>query len=185
MLKNLILSVVFILKQFITVDMAEESEVSEELEDKFMPSSHRKALVALLGVVVIVVAGVYALNSGMLDTANDTNSTQPADTNSTEETNQKIGLSPSQIEGEIVDVNITDIKAEPASPRIAPADGIRFVNQAGVDVQFNFSRNIDTFELAADESIIIDPKAIVYYDVTPVDEDAEFRDISARINVQG
>lgn len=165
--------------------MVEETEVSEDLEDKFMPSSHKKAVIALLGVVVITAAGIYALDSGMLDTASDTESRQPADTNSTEETNQQVGLSPSQVEGEIVDVNITDIKAEPASVEIKPQDGIRFVNQAGLDVKFNFSRNIDTFELAADESIIIDPRAIVYYDVTPQDENAEFRDISARINVQG
>lgn len=165
--------------------MAEESEASEDLDERFMPSSHKKALAALLGAIVIVAAGVYAVNSGMLDTG-DTSTNDPTDTNTTQqETSGQIGLSASQIEGEIVNVNITDIKAEPASPRIAPEDGIRFVNQAGVDVQFNFSRNIDTFPLEAGETIIIDPRAIVYYDVTPQNEDAEFRDISARINVQG
>lgn len=149
-----------------------------------MPSSHKKALVAVLGVAVLVAGGVYYMNMQTAPgPADDT--TEPVDSNDTQETNRSVGLTAAQIEGEIYRVNITDIKAEPASIEIAPEDGIRFVNQAGVDVQFSFDREIGNFTLAAGEESIVDPESIIYYQVTPVDEDAEFRDISARINVQG
>ena len=163
--------------------MAEETADSDE---KFVPKNHQKTIVAVLGVALVLAGGIYAYQSGMLETDSTNNIDQPVQNETSEAAvNKSVGLTASQIEGDIVNVNITDIKAEPASPRIAPEDGIRFVNQAGVGVQFNFSRNIDSFKMEAGEEVIVDPKAIVYYEVTPQDEEVEFRDISARINVQG
>lgn len=151
-----------------------------------MPESHRKALMALVGVVIVVAAGAIAINLDSTAPEPQDNDTQDVEANSSDEsTNQLVGLSASQIEGEITEVTFTDITAEPSSPQIAPEDGIRFVNEAGVDVEVTFDREIPDFQLAAGESIIVDPKSIVYYDATAQDEDAEFRGISARINVQG
>lgn len=166
--------------------MAEESEVSKDLEEKFMPSSHKKILAALLVAVVVAAGGYAAMNMNSFTTATTDNTTDTANSNSTSNsTTDQVGLTASQIEGEVVEVTLTDIKAEPSSPRIAPEDGIRFVNEAGVDVEFTFDREISNFQLAAGDSIIVDPTSIIYYDVAAQDEDAEFRGISARINVQG
>lgn len=153
------------------------------LEEKFLPDNHKKALIALLGVVIVVAAGLVLMNGASPADTPSEDDTAPAD-ETDNSTTDSIGLTASQIEGEITDVTITDIKAEPASPRITPKDGIRFVNQAGVDVEFSFDREFEDFQLAAGDSIIIDPTMIIYYDATPVKEGVEFRDISARINVQ-
>lgn len=168
--------------------METDSESTGESGERFMPDSHKKAVGAILLVVVLIAGGLYYMNMQSSPSAEGPGGPEEEATGgngSTEDTQRAYGLSPSQIEGEIVEVNITDINAEPASVEIAPEDGVRFVNQAGIDVQFSFDREIGDFTVSADESIIVDPTSIVYYDVTPVEENAEFRDISARINVQG
>lgn len=162
--------------------MAEESEDIKHKAEGFAPSFDKKVVLAVFGVIILVAAGAYYMNMQQPSTMPDDNSTQE---NTPAETNSSVGLSPSQIEGEISRVNITNVQAEPASIRIAPEDGIEFVNQAGVDVTFSFDRDISNFDLAAEESIIVDPTSIVYYEVASQNPDADFRGISARINVQG
>lgn len=162
--------------------MAEESESTKEKGKELMPDIDKKVILAAFGLLLLVAAGAYYMN---MQPATPAESNATSENDPVEETNRSVGLSPSDIEGEISDVNITDVKAEPASIRIAPEDGVRFVNQAGIDVQFSFDRDLPNYNLSAEDSIIVDPTSITYYEVTPQEEGEDFRDISARINVQG
>lgn len=93
-------------------------------------------------------------------------------------------LTKSDIEGEIRNVTISDARAEPSSPTIGEKDGIRFVSESNYNLKIEFDREISSFQLLEDESVIVNPKNIVYYTANPVDDDIEFREISARISVQ-
>ena len=162
--------------------MAEESSEIKDKADGFKPSVDKKVILAVLGVIVLVAAGAYYMSMEQPSTAPEES---PEQDNAPAEENRSVGLSPSDIEGEISRVNITNVQAEPASLRIAPEDGVEFFNVAGVDVTFSFDREIPNFNLSAGESIIVDPTSIVYYEVAAQNPDADFRGISARINVQG
>lgn len=169
--------------------MSEESENNGSVKGIMNSVSRRKASI---GIAVLVLAGAAIFVGANMDSiqdvpvGNDTVEPEQTANNDTgeQESTQKVGLTPSQISGEITGVTVDDERADPAEAVIAPEDGIRFVNEAGIDLQFEFDRNIDTFQVAAGESIIVNPESIVYYTVNPVDDSVEFREISARINVQ-
>jgi len=169
--------------------MIDEIKNFGSLEDKLSSVSQRNLFIAMISLILVV--GVAIVSAGNLDNIQSpdvNNITEPreADNNDTSEQEEpeKVGLSPSDIQGDITDVTVDDERADPAEAVIPPEDGIRFVNEAGLDLEFEFDRNIDTFQVSAGESIIINPESIVYYTVNPVDENVEFREISARINVQ-
>jgi len=171
--------------------MEKESGGKPSAKDMLNSFPRKKAAVSL---AVLVLAGAAIFVATNIDSIADTpelnNNTseleQPANNQQEDEqeSKQRVGLTPSKIPGEITDVTVDDERADPSEALIAPEDGIRFVNEAGLDLEFEFDRNIDTFQVSAGESIIINPESILYYTVNPVDENVEFREISARINVQ-
>lgn len=169
--------------------MSEEGSSVESVKEKLMDSFNRKnvaVLVSLIVVAGVAITAIGSLEDKVQDTSKDDVTGPEETTNNT--SNQKdvsrVGLSASQIKGDITKVTVDDERAEPSSPTIAPEDGIKFVNQAGMALKFEFDREIDTFQIPAGESIIVNPESIVYYTVNPVDDSVEFREISARINVQ-
>lgn len=173
--------------------MEGDSRVSDE---KFMPKSHKKALIALLGVVIVVAAGMFLMNGSSPDETptntdqtptnnNQTpeeNSNEPAEETTDEET-VNLGLNPSQIEGEIVDVTITDGNVVPGNPQITRMDGVRFINEAEVKVELVFERDFEDFQIPAGESVIIDMIRSNYYDVNPAVQDSGFNPANGKITV--
>ena len=85
-------------------------------------------------------------------------------------------ISADEIEGEITEVVLSDQRADPSRPEISPEDGIEFVNQEDFEVQLEFDREeYETVTLSSGESGVMDIERIVYYEITPVDEDVEYR----------
>lgn len=157
----------------------------EGMKNKLVSGNSRS--IVIIAAALVVVAGIAVVAVGSMEDIqgiSDGNDTEAENNTDEQEITQRVGLSASQIQGDIVDVTVGDVRAEPSSPEISPEDGIRFVNQAGVDIEFTFDREIKTFEIAAGESTIINPESIVYYKVNSVNDSIEFREISARINVQ-
>ena len=85
-------------------------------------------------------------------------------------------ISADQIEGDITEVVFEGQRADPSRPEISPEDGIEFVNQEDFEVQLEFDRDdYETVTLSSGESGVMDIERIVYYEITPVDEDVEYR----------
>lgn len=169
--------------------MSEESEDKSHRMDKIKSVSRKKAAIVLAAVVLVGAAIFVGSNMDIIQNVpgeNDTSELEQTANDNTEEQEdvQRVGLNPSQIPGEITDVTVDDERADPPSPIISPEDGIRFVNDASVALEFSFDREIRNFELQPGESTIVNPESIVYYTANSVDESVEFREISARINVQ-
>lgn len=157
--------------------MPDEPEASNHSQEKFMPSNHKKILAALLGVVVVVAAGFTVMNMDNSATTQPDDNTE-ADNSSTDDTNEQVGLSESQIAGDVADVTLTSLQAEPERVEITTEDGVRFSNEAGADLEVAFDRELPNLQLAAGESTIVAPDSIVYYNATAQDSDASFRGIS-------
>ena len=87
------------------------------------------------------------------------------------------------IEGETVNVSVDRERAEPFRPVISPEDGVRFINTADHQLEFEFDRHVDSFSLQSGESRVVDLKMTVYYNVTASGQE-EFRPILAGISVQ-
>jgi len=85
-------------------------------------------------------------------------------------------LTESDIEGDVIEVTIDEDGADPSRPEITQEDGIKFVNNLGFDVQLEF--DADRYEeivIEDGQSKIKDFQRIIYYQITPVNEDVEYR----------
>lgn len=160
------------------MDMSDESESSDSSQEKFMPANHKKILAALLGVVVVVAAGFTVMNMDNAATTQPGDNQPTQDNSSSDDTNEQVALSESQIEGEVAEVTLTALQAEPERVEITSEDGVRFVNEAGVDLEVAFDREIPNLQLANGESTIVAPDSIVYYNATAQDPEANFRGIA-------
>lgn len=164
--------------------MAEHDVDAESL----LKDSHKKILGVMLVVILAAGVAVVAMDDLSLSELQPGESEETAPEEVSEENGQeeaqRTGLTEADIEGEIIDVVIDDQRAEPSSPTIGQEDGIRFVSESSYDLQVEFDREVETFTLAQGDSVITNPESIVYYTANPVDESVEFREISARVNVQ-
>ena len=105
-----------------------------------------------------------------------------SETTSEEETEEETAepesekLTESDIEGDITEVTIDGGGADPSRPEITQEEGVEFVNNAGFDIRLEF--DADRYEeivIEDGESKIKDFQRIIYYQITPVDEDVEYR----------
>jgi hypothetical protein len=169
-------------------DAEDEIEDMENSLDNSIDSSWKKIGIGLA--VVLLAAGIFVVGSGIIPL----DSQQPVqETNNSRDSEDlgQVGLSPSDIPGEIVDVNISGISAEPFRPEIAPDDGIRFHNNKDVQIKFVFDRGVPNFTMASGEATIVDVNNIVYYEIFPDEEGIKtaaeggsFRVIQGAVNVQ-
>jgi hypothetical protein len=87
-----------------------------------------------------------------------------------------------EIEGEIVNVNLTNRDVEPVRPTISRKDGIRFVNKGSYTFNLSFDRDVQSFVLRPGEEKVVDIKSILYYNATPVNTDG--RMLKAGVNIE-
>jgi hypothetical protein len=86
------------------------------------------------------------------------------------------------IQGEIVNVTLTDTRPEPFRPTISPEDGVRFTNNAQYSYNFSFeSERLEGFVIEPGESRVVDVKSIAYYTAEPLNSSA--RDVKGGVNV--
>ena len=169
-------------------DAEDEIEDVENSLDNSIDPSGKKIGVGIA--VVLLAAGIFVVASGMIPL--DTQEPVQKTNNSTDSENPgQIGLSPSDIPGEIIDVNVSGVSAEPFRPEITPEDGIRFHNNKDIQVKFVFDRGVPNFTMASGETTIVDVRNIVYYDILPDEEGVQtaaeggsFRVIEGGVNVQ-
>jgi hypothetical protein len=172
-------------------DDAEEEveDVQDSVTSSFSLSSTQKLGAGV--VVAVAAAVVLAFTTGMIPMDDSTEPVDNPDNSSDSDSPEQVGLAPSDIPGEIVDVNISGVSAEPFRPEISPDDGIRFHNNKDINVKFVFDRGVPNFTMASGETTIVDVNNIVYYDILPNEEGVQtaaeggsFRVIEGGVNVQ-
>lgn len=87
------------------------------------------------------------------------------------------------IEGEWVQLNLTEFEPVPLRPTIQPEDGVKFHNSANHTFQVSFDRNISNVTLESGETAYVDIDSITYYRADPIDE--EERLVKGSIYVDG
>ena len=79
-------------------------------------------------------------------------------------------------EREIVEVVIDEERVEPSRPEISTEDGVEFINSLGFDIELDFDRNdYDSITIKDGESRFKDFQEVTYYQITPVEDDIEYR----------
>ncbi len=149
-------------------NLKDREEELEELKDKFEEKGekvsgqvrgHRKDFMVPLVIAVILSAAMFISSS--IDQGTEKGPV---------------------IEGEIVNITVSEDGAEPFRPEISERDGVRFINNAEHELNFTFDRNIESFVIEPGESKVVDVNSIVYFYADA--EEAEFREVKGGVNVQ-
>lgn len=138
-------------------------DLKKDLEKKAKPRRRQLTVYGLIGISVIFGTAFVHLNASELLQSGE---------------NRDIN-----IEGEIVNVTVDGLEADPFRPVISQEDGVRFTNTADHQLVFEFDRHVNSFSLQPRESRLVDLNMTVYYNVT-APEIEEFRTITAGISVQ-
>lgn len=86
------------------------------------------------------------------------------------------------IEGEWVNITLTDRHARPMRPTIEREDGIRFINEASHAYNLTFDREVENFVLEPGEQKPVEVSSIIYYEAVPLEKDS--RKIKAGVNIE-
>ena len=149
----------------------------EQLNDLGVDKRH-----IILALLVIGVAAAFA--SVAYQDVNET--AEEPEVNQTEQPRDPndIRVSPSQVEGEIVQVTLSGMSADPSRPTIAQEDAIEFINNEDISLELSFDRDYNSVNVESGDSVILDIDQITYYTASPVDDGVEYRNIERGVNVQ-
>jgi len=138
----------------------------------------KKKVIAVTALITVLAASIFVFAQTDFELVSEEDEELPGENGEENETDSgPTGfISADEIEGEITEVVLSDQGADPSRPEISPEDGIEFVNQEDFEVQLEFDRDdYETVTLSSGESGVMDIERIVYYEITPVDEDVEYR----------
>ncbi len=139
--------------------------------------AQKKKVIAAAALITVLAASIFVFAQTDFDFMSEEDEELPGENGEDETESGPTGfISANEIEGDITEVVFEGQRADPSRPEISPEDGIEFVNQEDFEVQLEFDREeYETVTLESGESGVMDIERIVYYEITPVDEDVEYR----------